>query len=65
MMDAGLLVKLEEYLDKEYRDRTESVINGNAQHYADYRYRCGYLQAIRDIGLACRDISDKLHGRAG
>jgi hypothetical protein len=43
-------------------DRVEALADGSAGSFDDYRYQCGYLQAIKDVLDKCLEIERRTHG---
>lgn len=53
---------LEELLDKEYSEKLRHLADTAASDFADYKYRCGYLKAIQEVGEMCKRVAIELYG---
>jgi hypothetical protein len=48
-------------IGEEILSRTSYLAEGSAIDFPDYRYRVGYLQALRDVVEMCSDIERALN----
>lgn len=47
-------------LGEEIADRTEQIADGSCPDITDYKHRCGYLSALRDVVGWTNDIKKSL-----
>lgn len=63
---ASLDLRFFQALEKELLDMLErhaaELVSGKAQSFDDYRYRIGYMKALRDVLEAARDANRRTIG---
>lgn len=62
MADLEFHRALEKMINDEYKDKAEQLLAGGAAHYPEYRYKCGYLAALREVNVMCKDVASKIYG---
>jgi len=58
-MYKDLKANIENWLDTQFNRRRESIVDGSCKDIADYTRRCGYLEALRDIGDVLKEWEEK------
>ena len=61
-LDLLLYRRLEERIEEERRNYSESILAGSAQNHEDYKYRVGYLKGLSDALIWAKETMDDIVG---
>ena len=61
-LDLFLYRKIQERIEEERRNYSETLLNGSAVNYEDYKNRVGYLKGLSDTLIWAKEINDELIG---
>lgn len=61
-LDLFLYRKIQERIEEEKRNYSETLLNGSAINYEDYKNRVGYLKGLTDALIWAKEINDELIG---
>lgn len=61
-LDLFLYRKIQERIEEERRNYAETLLNGSAQNYEEYKHRVGYLKGLSDTLIWAKEINDELIG---
>jgi hypothetical protein len=61
-LDLLLYRKLEERIEEERQNHSESILAGSAQTYEDYKNRVGYLKGLSDALIWAKETMDDIVG---
>jgi len=61
-LDLLLYRKLEERIEEERQNHSESLLNGSAQTYEDYKNRVGYLKGLSDALIWAKETMEDIVG---
>jgi len=61
-LDLLLYRKLQERIEEEKQNHAESLLNGSAQTYEDYKNRVGYLKGLSDALIWAKETMDDIVG---
>lgn len=56
--DRVFMRRLMKRIIDEQNDRVGQLASGSAADHADYRNRCGYIQALEHVRLWCEEIAE-------
>lgn len=61
-LDLFLYRRVQERIEEEKRNYSETLLNGSAINYEDYKNRVGYLKGLTDALIWAKEINDELIG---
>ena len=61
-LDLLLYRKLEERIEEEKQNHSESILAGSAQTYEDYKNRVGYLKGLSDTLIWAKEAMEDIVG---
>lgn len=61
-LDLFLYRRVQERIEEERRNYSETLLNGSAINYEDYKNRVGYLKGLTDALIWAKEINDELIG---
>jgi len=61
-LDLFLYRKLQERVEEEKRNLSESLLSGSAQSYEEYKNRVGYLKGLSDSLIWAKEVMEDITG---
>ena len=61
-LDLLLYRKLQERIEEEKQNLSESILEGSAQNYEEYKNRVGYLKGLSDALIWAKETMDDIVG---
>jgi hypothetical protein len=61
-LDLLLYRKLQERIEEEKQNLSESILAGSAQNYEEYKNRVGYLKGLSDALIWAKETMDDIVG---
>lgn len=61
-LDLVLYRKLQDRIEEEKRNLSESILAGSAQNYEEYKNRVGYLKGLSDALIWAKEVMEDITG---